>query len=258
MNLSSTQVQFLRHQLHERRSLMTFGSGSRTSGTNSSPVFEIKRGFNAKGPLSVVSVVVPVSYYAVNASNNTVDFTENGVDLTATVPPGNYNTTTIRTALLAEMNAVSAGVFTMDYDPATFHLSWTNDTHTFVIDPDSTMGQILGVTATQTLALTQESNDAVELSGPRSIFVESRALGRGRERHLVNGLQSRPVLVNIPVSVPAGDILTWEDASPGHHTFLTGTSQVNEIDFRLADLDGNEIDLNGLEWEITVSVVLTA
>lgn len=238
------------------KQLLSFSSGGRTSGTNSNPTYEIKRGLTAKDRVSIVSTIIPASYYVVNAANNTIDFTENAVVLSATITPGNYNSTTIQTEIITQMNAASTGVFTMGYNESTYHLTWTNDTLTFVIDPTSSASQIIGVTAAQVAALTQTSNDAIELSGPRSIFIESQVLGRGRSAYLVNGEQGRPVLVNIPVSAPTGSIIIWEDASQSNRTYGITCNQINEIDFRLRDINGTELDLNGLEWEITVALDL--
>ena len=239
------------------KQILTFNSGNRSSGTNESPVFEVKRGLNSAGKMSVVSVVTPLSYYVINTSNNTLDFNEVAATFSVTIEPGNYNSSTLLTEMQTKMNAEAlVGAFVITFDSSTSKYTWTN-TSTFEIDPLSSIGQIIGVTTAQTplTNLTYTGDDSIELSGIRSIFIESRALARGRREYLIDGKSGRSVLINIPLTASVGSINTW-DNNLITRIFYTGENQFTEVDFKLTDINGNTLDLNGLEWEITIELEL--
>ena len=97
MNLSSDSV------------IDIIDSSQALSGTTSNFQYQINipRG-NEYDRVCVLQAIIPKSYYLVNAPYNTITLSENGVQTTVTITPGNYNVKSWTTLIAALLTAASS------------------------------------------------------------------------------------------------------------------------------------------------------
>ena len=103
------------------------------------PVIEIPDGFHIY--LSVVSCLIPYSFYNINSSNNVLIYSVNTSDPERlTIPIGNYN---VHSLLNVLKNSLPTS-FTITYDNVKNKFTFQHTTYNFMFLSSSTCLQILG------------------------------------------------------------------------------------------------------------------
>jgi hypothetical protein len=69
--------------------------------------------------LTLVNAVIPQSWYNFDSTNNVITFAEGGGNLTATITPGNYSSSTLKTEMETRLNAAGALTYTVTFDSTT-------------------------------------------------------------------------------------------------------------------------------------------
>ena len=78
--------------------------------------------------ISLLSCVLPNTIYNIYANNNLIHFQEtNGVDLIATIPPGNYDETTLPVAIKTALETAGNSVYNVSIDATTHKTTITSD-----------------------------------------------------------------------------------------------------------------------------------
>lgn len=209
--------------------------------------------------VEVVSAEIPYTYYNTTTLNNTIVWQDAGATTyAASVAPGNYTTSQFITALQTAMNAQMAG-FTITYLSQTYKLQFQNAT-AFQLNltngsGTSTMAQSIGLLANTPLVGTTTNTTltgVVNLSGPSFLAIRSTALVRPKiTRPFFNSNQDY-ILYKVSVAGSPGDILVEKNLYTNMLKY--GIRQnIQSMDFILEDPDGNQIDLNGSDWSITLN-----
>ena len=236
-------------------------SSERVSGTDSAflskPIL-INSG-NTYDSVVVNQVSIPKSWYNVPAIYNYFTLVENGVPITITLPPGNYNRITLALVLPPLMTAASLNgkTYSMTY-PNTAQVADTGK-YTFsyapfgggdniAIDVDNvSMFQQLGfpqasITYFDDTTGTLTSTNVINFQIINSIFITSDMCveeGYLQELHNVGTSQSNAYIFFQQVNF---DLTSKQ--------LLTNTS--NSWSFSLIDEFEREIDLNGVPWEMSL------
>jgi hypothetical protein len=168
-----------------------------------------------------------------------VNYTYDGVSHTIIIEPGNYTALT----LVDYINALH------DH----FDMSYNLKTYKFEITPLNNKmlrfangSKILSIPPQNSGTNLPFSTNVVDLGGTRSVFVKTN-LGTQCMDSYHKGRSN--ILAKIPVLVENGQILQYNASS--FKTSITDT-YINVIEIFLLDEEHNSLNLNGLDWSLTL------
>ena len=139
--------------------------------------------------VELVSANVPKTQYLINSSNNKIYFTDNGsAELTATIPIGNYTSTTLATAIGSAMTTAGTNTFTVTDNTLTNTFTIAVNTGTYTLDfagvsetygnttriryRDNSIGPIIGFSQTDLSgAITYTGDNQYNFNGPTYILM---------------------------------------------------------------------------------------
>lgn len=229
----------------------SFNSENRDSGSNNQPNFNLQRPIDVKF-WRIKSVELPFSYYIVNSITDTLTFND-GTSRQVTVPDGNYDGSSLATALQTVLNAsASALVFAVSYNSNNykFTIEETSGPTNFIINwsSDSGLGGIMGydTLANDTGASSYTSDNVSVLSGPNYLFVRSNFFSR---QSVVDGDIKQNYACRIPVDVSSGSLITYDGRFD--HPYLL-RSEGGTVDLEVVEPDGTLVNFNGAPWCFSV------
>lgn len=237
-------------------------SKNRTSGTSHKFAIGLKNGITYVDSFAIGAIKIPKSYYNVTSLNNRfrfVDSTATTHDLT--LAAGNYDITQLITWLSVNMNIVSTDTYhfnlnqlTNKLDVSTAAGSWSLD---FTID--NNMSVLLGFD-------NQIYESSVNSIGEQGITaVNSPSLDRTDRIHIIcneihrdnyhfnDTLGFGNILDTVIDNAPFGGYVTKEQDFNIFYN-LPSVNFISSMYFRLVDDNGNDLDLNGLDWTIEIHI----
>jgi hypothetical protein len=237
-------------------------SRNRTAGTDANFTYSIDmKGFSRPPTHCVVlQANIPKSFYIVQGGQNTFTLTEEGGanSATVTIPVGNYSRLSFRTTLQTLLNTTSPNGYT--YAVTTPTTSSAADTgkftftctgHTlesgFVFTSDSNVFELMGFDIGSTNAFvggSLVSSNVIKLSKEDTMLIHS---------DLVSGMSS-DILQEI-YTVESNDFsnIVFQNFAPElYEKQITNSSTSNTFQFFITNEDGQYIDLNGLNWSLTL------
>lgn len=193
----------------------------------------------------VLEVQIPFSFLIVNAANNSFTLTESASSATVTIPPGNYNSSLMATALTTALNTASptgktytvtfssiTQKFTFVVSAGTFSFTFGTSTDEGIFNPRLILGFGPGTTSSTLTSL--ESTYVANLTGSNYIYLCSDTLGVNVETYLPNKSYMRgakgPQIASIPVDVNPGDIIFYKDPCPEKWFSIENLFQVKNLD----------------------------
>ena len=211
------------------------------------PLIEIPDGFHIY--LSVVSCLIPYSFYNINSSNNILKYSFDGVTInTLIISFGNYNVKNLVTIL--KSNLLSG--FSVIYNSIQNKLTFTHTTNEFMFMSSSTCLQILGFNLNSTISsisLSLTSVNCVNVYSIRTIQVNSNLI-----TYNVNKLQKNNycILCSIPISCTPFSLIEYVNRT----NFKTNLflNRLSNIKIKLTDDNGNLINLNGCHYSLTLQL----
>lgn len=246
------------------KSVLYINSKDRDSGTTSNFTYNI---YNVGDCYSyyIKNVTIPfsefVTVYKAKDDPNDPYFLANGQPIY--VPAGNYPANVLATLIQTQLNSVLLPLtFNVTYDlyqylfrieetsgPTAFTLNFTNQNNKADYQ---TIGSILGFDNTVYGPATGISSvRTARLSGPQNYFLQSSALNIGSCVSFFGKQQSNTIL-QIPINSQTGSYIVYENAQLDWYPLRR--KDIQHLDFRLVDDFGYEVDLNGLEYTITVVI----
>ena len=234
---------------------MAFTSSKRTDGTNNRPEFRLEGGQIQKvRKIKAASVIIPVTYYNVNSSNNTFSFEESagGGSVDSTLTIGNYNDTTFATELKTQMEAdsVNGYTYTVTVSAATFKMTISTAAN---FEVDVSTSSVLTGFSTATVAATSATGDLlVNLSGPNQLYLRSNIATRISTSSVVkNDKIFNNVLATIPINVN-----TFEYVYKSFDTtqYFDADIDIQDLEFYFTDDDDTQIDFNGVPFSLTIQL----
>lgn len=205
--------------------------------------------------IAVSECIIPHSYYAINDNNKTFVCGMSGAFLGGiTLDVGNYTAADFATHLSSKLSAaLSPEVFTVAFSSQTGKLTFsTLDTTDFVITTDNKNYKYLGFAKNSTNTSSSGvlvSSNVINISGTEYIDVCSNLTVASENSSNLN----RNVLTRVyPNSSPFSSI--FYNATSDNATHFNG-QHIQRLHLQLKDEFGDIIDLNGLDWALTLRTV---
>ena len=193
---------------------------------------------------SIPYCIIPVSFYQINETNDTLKISWNGLTIEKTFENGNYNASYFMTQFKNLLGTNNGWGITLDTINSKFTI--TNTFYSFTLSGDSSIDYVMGfsetcsstlVNAVHTLTLARPCNF---LSLPRICLRCSQLSNSG---NMKGNVDSVDIIVSIPNnSKPNGQIVYENIYSKTH----LKSDRIERLNIQLTVDDGNLINFNGI------------
>ena len=197
--------------------------------------------------LSVQYANIPYSFYNINTTNNVLIYTLNLLNYTVTITPGNYNITQLITFLKSNMSG-----FTISYNSITNKMNFSHSTYNFVFLSTSTCQEILGFktnTNYTSTTLSIISINCISLIPIKCINIVSNLLTYNINKANPN---NQSILCCMPVTTQPNSIIEYKNNNNFRSNLFI--NQISNITIKLTDQNNNTLDLNGLDFFLTIQL----
>ena len=201
----------------------------------------------------LLDAVLPVSFYNINYTNNTLNYQISSVNYTITVTPGNYNFNSLATQMIAKFLA-NGHTFTITINRQTGIITLATSTINFSLLVSSmfaVLGLFLSNHSSSSFSLTADY--PLNLLGITKIKIQSVNLNTYNADSSNNGNSNNIGL--IPVDQPSFGLIVYENKSITK--FILRDNRVDEIDLQILDQNNNFINFNNLDWNLTILIETT-
>jgi hypothetical protein len=223
--------------------------------------------------ISVLEVIVPTSYYVFNSGNNTFSLTIAGNTYTVTITPGNYDSTTITTALQTALtNAYGAVTWTVVYTSATnkltvsnsgptaFVLTFGTSTDTGATNPRLWLGYNAGANSFAGTVAGGVAPNVINLSGWNFVYVNSQKIGTLIDAYTADGVifngNMQPVMARATITANSNGVSFYVDPSPEKMWNLENLYNLQEIDIYITTPENQIIDFNGMTFAVKIGIIV--
>lgn len=195
---------------------------------------------------------VPVGFYNIRAPYNTLTLNVASVLTTYTVTPGNYNTTTLTSAL---NGLVGSGTGQFSINPSTSRFLFTSGTGSLVVIPvtQRSLAYFLGFTNGQSVtgignAVTATNSYMINFDTYINIFIENLRTSSPQPQV--------PVTFKIPITVANGGIEYYFENTRFRQCIETydPNFRIDRLNIIVYDRYGNIMDNNGIDWSFTLEI----
>lgn len=242
-----------------RTKLVSIRSRDRISGTISDFRARVNKVSNVLD-YKIQNILIPLSFYNVNITNNTISFND-GIPRLATIAPGFYNILDISTALVAAMNAISTLVFSIVINSVTQKIT-ISSTVNFSIDftaVTSDLPILIGFNrSVYTGASTFTSDNVVNLNRIYSVIdISSNNLSKFNQQMVESSNSSNSIITRISNSIykPTEYLYYSNDDNSENKLSSSSITSLDYVDFKITDVDGNLIDFNNID-EIVINMIV--
>lgn len=201
---------------------------------------------------------IPVSWYNINYTCNTLRVSVNGVQTALTMTKANYSVTSLITHLKALFLTLSTPItMTIALDRPTGKLTFSNSVYNFsFLSTGSTALEFLGFDSVVTYTSTNfvlVADHPASLLGIKLLKICSSALHTNAIASN-NGysFSQLNILGIIPVNTGPYTLLSYHNLDP-IHPLLTARS-VDQIDIQIFDENNRYVNLNNTEWSISLAI----
>ena len=208
------------------------------------------------------NLTIPNTMFNINSTNNTFSITtpnSAGTINNYTLDVGNYTGVSLAAAINAKIGSTGDNLGTIFFNDVT-----DNDVFSFTFDTTRTLedgnlaSKILGFTnlpkqSTSILGLqTINATNTCNLSGVTNIYVRIRNLS-------LNNLDSRGQITNVIANVinntNYGGFIFYQPSEVLY--YLINENILNHLDIELTDQNGDILELNGSEFNLTLTIHFT-
>jgi hypothetical protein len=203
--------------------------------------------------VAVRSLMVPVTWYQVHSGNYTVRVEDSGATgYSVTLTPGNYSIDELCDHMKARLDAVATfATWTVTNDVNTLKIG-ISATATFkMVYALTTASKLIGLASDSSVASSWTATNVYNVSRTERIHVLCPSLKQ--VHHDYDGAHTSRIL-SIPLDVNPGEVQRYVPEAYGQDAFFLGGGSLSDVDLTLADDDGVELDLNGLDWSIEFRV----
>ena len=200
--------------------------------------------------ISVVNCIIPYSFYNINGSNNLLYYIVNQTPITLLIEPGNYNSTQLTAYLNQKMVSGMSISYNSIYNKFTFK---NINSLEFVLVGFSTLLKVLGFNKEldDFVSVNYElvSNECSNLNTNQCIHIKSNFLTGN-----INSINfyMQDTLTTIPINSPPNSLIIYNSFVKNMVNLYSRV--INEIQIKLVNQDDIILDLNGLDWSITLQL----
>ena len=245
------------------------------------PVFELagKLKLEEISHMKVLEVMIPFTYYVVNASNESMNLNDASVNQSFTLVHGTYTPGGIVTELTAKLNAQgSLSTYGVTYDSNSLSLSIFNNsvpnsafsiTFSSLLLPTDNLFTILGFPAGAQTSQTHEPagrgnvllGTVTQLLGGNYYHLNSHEIGNQTDTFLPRGSEffgnGGPQLATIPRTQHVfGEPSHWQDPSPEEWFDFQNLQTLTKMDLFITDNRNTILKFNGDSFMVKLGVLL--
>ena len=195
--------------------------------------------------VSVTHCEIPISYYIVNSTNNYISLSTGNYTLTN----GNYNATNFSTMLIS----IIGSDYSLTLNTATGIFTLSNSATDFTVNNTSTCYRIMGFASNTSYTSSSKSLTfpyPCNFLGVQKLKISSDILSVNNYDSNTNGRCD--TLATIPVSVPAYGLLVYQNIY--QFKSILSNKTLDYIDLSVTDEYDNDINFNGIDWNITLTI----
>lgn len=223
--------------------------------------------------MELISAEVPRTGYIVNDNNNKIYFEETGgTTLTATIPPGNYDTSSLPAAIKSALEAVGGSTYTVTYNSTTnkitiasdgaggagiFNLLFDGGTENYddstkTIYLDDSAGPIIGFAKTDLSgSLTYTGQNVINLNGECYIFMIIKEFRRIDSRNItVDNAFAKLVFDN---GLNSFKFYEGEQARPIKY-FSPPHGKLSHLSIEFRTYSGDYYNFNGVDHSLSFEI----
>jgi hypothetical protein len=224
---------------------------------NSSITFELYRSIYVENNvdiwLQVESFKFTNSIYNVNVYNNIFYYGLAGsayAMTSATIPRGNYNTTTLLTVL----NSIGNG-FIFTFDEITTSLIITNSQNFKLYPSTNNILRVIGFSnVIQSSVLNSiQSDQMINLIGPQMLYLSLPNISINSYSIRNSSSNIKSVISSVPISSIQGDTQIYS-SSLRHNV---KDKIITHLQVKITDEDDNEVNFNGVPWFLNLSFIFS-
>lgn len=209
--------------------------------------------------ITVKGASIPHVFYNINSKNNILQLSTDGPNYTITFPVGHYTINTLINYFNSTPESASSGI-TLSFDSFINKILVTSiSTPVVFISAGSTCFHVIGLRVGSDFAVNSNTPTHLlymsDLSGIRNIYAETSFSSMNCLD--ANGYKSYGAF--IPVDKPFGSIIHYINQEQDLNDIIRSkvySQNLNKIEIGLRDVDGNLLDLQNMNWEITFKVTL--
>ena len=203
--------------------------------------------------VGILNAQLPVSFYTVNYTNNTLIFIYGGDTYTIAITRGNYNSNSLITELVNQFLLVGFAM-TITTSRITGIMTFTSTSAiAFSFGGLSTIFSILGFVFSTTYNSVTNKIIApypLNLLGIKRLQINSSALSTNTYDSTTLGVSSN--MASVPVNVASFGLIDYVNTS-NSFPILTAKN-VTYIDIQIVDENRNLVNFNGIDWTITIQL----
>lgn len=197
--------------------------------------------------LSLISMIIPYSFYNINTSNNIFRFNLiAGDEISLIIPPGNYNIN----QLVLFLNTNMSNYMTCSYNSVSNKITFSNSATSFVIIYND-FTRILGFSTSNFWVTSVTAPYCVNLYTITNINVETNLLTYNYS-NVPNETTTQTILANIPVLTQPMGLIGYENK--GDYKVNLYVGELNNLAIKLKDNKGNLIDMNGCDYTMSIQI----
>lgn len=203
--------------------------------------------------VSVQTAQIPYSFFNCDDYDNLLVLNTASIDYNIVIPQGNYNVTTLATALASAILSTTGLTMTITFNSITNTYSFAT-TQNFIFKKESTCFELLGFTNGFDYSSTLNtllSNQSVNFFTIKNVLIEVSNLITD---NLTTGNDSNAsILASIPITSSQGSIISYSNIF-GIKNRINSIKNFTSLHIRLLDDDLVPIDFNGCEWTLTLQI----
>ena len=206
-----------------------------------------------KASVSIINAQIPLSYYNVNIYNNVIKILLGATTYTINLTVGNYTSTTLMTLLQTDFTSAGLTGFTFSYSTTTGKMTISYTSSFSILYSGSTGLAVLGYSTTSnTTGSTLVGAYPLNLLGTLRIRVLSTQLSCYNYDSSIKGGVS--LLGTIPVECAPYSVILYDNYTKSA-TELKELN-INQIDIQLVDDNNNLLQLNNIDWCLTLAIYI--
>ena len=234
-------------------------SSDRTYGTNNNPIYQLDPEIEESYKLKLLSVNLPLSFY--NFNNATLTVVESpGTPYTITLN-GNYNIIQLVLAIQSTFNGLSVNKYIVSWNKNTNKITLLRDTNIssvgFYVSTTGTANFQLGFQNPSQSFLTSQTSDSCVILQRQYVKIRSNELTSSvatNSRSYFNNISNSNVVSVIPIISGYGQYHYFELPSAIEY-LSSNTENIEYLSFYIEDEDDNQLDLQGIPFQIKLGVV---
>jgi len=198
--------------------------------------------------ITVAQIVIPATYYQITNENNTFTLTENTLQYIIEMPIGNYTKESMIAQLQTQMNNAGANTYTVvarntaiEPEDNRFTYTFTGaQVPVFISDLSIKLGELMGLSTNVSHQLPMTSDKAYSFAAEQTLLLYSDAVS-----------DKQPLSISLDNGIGGGTL------SRSSFDYMADSrplriSRGNVYNFRLANEDNQNIDLNGQNMSIEI------